>query len=264
MGRPRKMGLASCRCKLSSSHKVPLGVSGGLEPWIGKPEPIWVFTFFFFLLLLLEMLTCGLALFPLAPITAEPANSMFQALGCHSCSLNSDITAPYLERQVWETPFCFLLCQPQLPLPRAGTRPKQPQNSAPRHISHSQAGPQKPACSSESRHWRMGERWDSFSQSPPPDSGIVTHKAGLLPRSVGPCLQGNLMKATQSVSCCLPPVGHVIIFIYCCRIEHKEWLAETIRYRPLMYTGEAAALPPGALAHPSILLTDGREGWLGH
>lgn len=69
MERPRKMGLTSCRCNLSSSHTVPLGgedrVSGGLEPWLRKPEPIWVFTGFLFLLLLLEMLTCGLALSPL-------------------------------------------------------------------------------------------------------------------------------------------------------------------------------------------------------
>lgn len=146
------------------------------------------------------MLRCGLALFPLVPMTAEPANSFVQALGCHIGSLNSDITAPYLERQVWEPlpAICFLLHQPQLPLPRAGTRPKQPQDSAPKHLSHSQAGPQKPACSSESKGWRVGERWDSFSQSPPPDSEIVTHKAGLLPRSVGPCLQGKLMKATWS------------------------------------------------------------------
>lgn len=30
-----------------------------------------------------------------------------------------------------------------------------------------------------------------------------------------------------------------------------------------MYTKEVAALPPGALAHPSILLTDGGKGGLG-
>lgn len=199
MGRPRKMGLTSCRCKLSSSHKVPLGVenrvSGGLEPWIGKLEPIWVFTFFSSLASPRNV-NMWFGFIPLAPITAEPANSIFQALGCHSCSLNSDITAPYLERQVWETPFCFLLCQPQLPLPRAGTRPKQPQNSAPRHISHSQVPRNQPVVQNpEVGGW--GRDGIAF-QSPPPDSGIVTHKAGLLPRSVGPCLQGNLMKTTQS------------------------------------------------------------------
>lgn len=144
------------------------------------------------------MLSCSLALFSRVPVTAEPASSIFQVLGCHSCFLNSDITAPYLERQVWENPHLLSPAPTTVAFAKAGTRPKQPQSSAPKHISHSQAGPQKPACSSESKGWRVGERRDSFSQSPPPDSRIVTHKAGLLPRSVGPCLQGKLMKATRS------------------------------------------------------------------
>lgn len=49
MGQPRKMGLTACRCNLSSSQTVPPGgenrLSGGLEPWLGKSEPMWDFTF---------------------------------------------------------------------------------------------------------------------------------------------------------------------------------------------------------------------------
>lgn len=88
------------------------------------------------------------------------------------------------------------LCRGQESGPRAATGPALTGSQTAGKFPRNQPAVWNPAAGG----WDMEE---CLWESPPQDSGIVTHKAGLLPRSVDPSLQGELVKLQLSLL--LPP-----------------------------------------------------------
>ena len=138
-----------------------------------------------------------------------------KTLGCCSCSLNLAHLCPSLEGSSASSPTSHSApCRGQAPWPQAATGQANASQTA-------QEGPPKPACCLESSGGRRGRGWVPCVV-PTPDSGTVTHRAGLLPRSVGLCLQGKLGKAAHGGSSLPPPWRAGNYFYILLAIKHAE------------------------------------------